>query len=369
MSGVVANTENQKETPSPSTTSSSFNRNNRKNSSNNKEHYRNQGHKYSSRRYRERGNNGNGQSSNVFMNSSNQTQYSSSYKGRFGKSKNVSDNEVKREVQTFVKEVMVDKKQVQEDKDITNEINHKQTIQQKQQFRFNGNENQVRFGGTRSKFTFDTISSSSSDSTEEYEKENEQEKEHDKSNIIDTIKQHSESTKKEFKNDVNVDTESESHALYDKWTLYAHLPHDTDWSVDSYKPICEFATMEECIGLVESLPDVVIKNCMLFLMRGKIRPVWEDPGNRDGGCFSYKINNKQIVNIWKNVCFSTVGETLTENPDYIKHINGITVSPKRSFCILKIWMSDFKYQDATNFIQFNCFVHSNAIYKKHEPEH
>ena len=120
MSGVVANTENQKETPSPSTTSSSFNRNNRKNSSNNKEHYRNQGHKYSSRRYRERGNNGNGQSSNVFMNSSNQTQYSSSHKkGRFGKSKNVSDNEVKREVQTFVKEVMVDKKQVQEDKDIT----------------------------------------------------------------------------------------------------------------------------------------------------------------------------------------------------------------------------------------------------------
>ena len=368
MSGVVANTENQKETPSPSTTSSSFNRNNRKNSSNNKEHYRNQGHKYSSRRYRERGNNGNGQSSNVFMNSSNQTQYSSPYKkGRFGKSKNVTDNEVKREVQTFVKEALVDKQQVQEDKDISNEIVNKQSTQEKQQFRFNGNENQARFGGTRAKFTFDTISSSSSDSTEETE--NVKEREHDDSNIIDTIKHHSESNKKEFKKDVNVDTESESHALYDKWTLYAHLPHDTDWSVDSYKPICEFATMEECIGLVESLPDVVIKNCMLFLMRGKIKPVWEDPGNRDGGCFSYKINNKQIVNIWKNVCFSTVGETLTENPDYIKHINGITVSPKRSFCILKIWMSDFKYQDATNFIQFNGFVHSNAIYKKHEPEH
>ena len=23
--------------------------------------------------------------------------------------------------------------------------------------------------------------------------------------------------------------------LYDKWVLWAHLPHDTDWSIKSYK--------------------------------------------------------------------------------------------------------------------------------------
>ena len=82
-------------------------------------------------------------------------------KGRFGNSKIVTDNEVKREVQTFVKEALVDKQQVQEDKDVSNEIVNKQTTQEKHQFRFNGNENQARFGGTRAKFTFDTISSSS----------------------------------------------------------------------------------------------------------------------------------------------------------------------------------------------------------------
>ena len=26
-----------------------------------------------------------------------------------------------------------------------------------------------------------------------------------------------------------------SHPLYDKWVLWAHLPHDTDWSIRSYK--------------------------------------------------------------------------------------------------------------------------------------
>ena len=27
------------------------------------------------------------------------------------------------------------------------------------------------------------------------------------------------------------------HQLYDNWTLWAHLPHDTDWTVKSYKKI------------------------------------------------------------------------------------------------------------------------------------
>ena len=26
----------------------------------------------------------------------------------------------------------------------------------------------------------------------------------------------------------------EQHLLHDKWVLWAHLPHDTDWSVNSY---------------------------------------------------------------------------------------------------------------------------------------
>ena len=31
--------------------------------------------------------------------------------------------------------------------------------------------------------------------------------------------------------------------LYDKWVLWAHLPHDTDWSVTSYTKIMEVNTM------------------------------------------------------------------------------------------------------------------------------
>ena len=27
----------------------------------------------------------------------------------------------------------------------------------------------------------------------------------------------------------------QTHILFDKWVLWAHLPHDTDWSIKSYK--------------------------------------------------------------------------------------------------------------------------------------
>ena len=35
------------------------------------------------------------------------------------------------------------------------------------------------------------------------------------------------------------------HKLYDNWTMWAHLPHDTDWSESSYKNIITLETIEE----------------------------------------------------------------------------------------------------------------------------
>jgi hypothetical protein len=62
-----------------------------------------------------------------------------------------------------------------------------------------------------------------------------------------------------------------------KWNLWAHLPQDPDWTVKSYKKICQFKTVEETIGITESLPADLIKNCMLFIMKDGITPMWEDP--------------------------------------------------------------------------------------------
>ena len=45
---------------------------------------------------------------------------------------------------------------------------------------------------------------------------------------------------------------SETHPLYDKWVLWAHLPHDTDWTVKSYKKIMNVHSVEEMVSSVFS---------------------------------------------------------------------------------------------------------------------
>ncbi len=95
----------------------------------------------------------------------------------------------------------------------------------------------------------------------------------------------------------------EMHKLSSKWTIYAHLPHDTDWTLASYKTLFTSDKMEEFITVSESLPDQLISNCMLFIMREGINPVWEDPKNRGGGCFSYKVNNKNVYECWKKLSY------------------------------------------------------------------
>ena len=80
----------------------------------------------------------------------------------------------------------------------------------------------------------------------------------------------------------------EQHKLNSSWRFWAHLPHDTDWTVKSYKDIYKISTVEEAIVLFETIPEKMVKNCMLFIMKDGIQPLWEDPKNRNGGCFSYK---------------------------------------------------------------------------------
>ena len=135
------------------------------------------------------------------------------------------------------------------------------------------------------------------------------------------------------------------HILSDKWTLWAHLPHNTDWSIKSYIPISTFSTVEETLGVVETLPAVLIENCMLFMMREGVKPTWEDPKNRNGGCFSYKVSNKSVCKVWKDLTYVVVGGSISKQTSFVNCVTGITISPKKNFCIIKIWMMDCNNQN------------------------
>ena len=164
-------------------------------------------------------------------------------------------------------------------------------------------------------------------------------------------------------------TGQEFHNLSDKWTLWAHLPHNTDWSLKSYIPIYTFTTIEETIAVTESLPAPLVENCMLFLMKHGVNPIWEDPKNRDGGCFSYKVLNKSVAKAWTDLTYRIIGGSISSGIPFVNSVTGITISPKKNFCIIKIWMTNCSHQNPAVVSPVKGLQSQGCLFKKHTPEY
>ena len=151
--------------------------------------------------------------------------------------------------------------------------------------------------------------------------------------------------------------------LKTKWVLWGHLQHDTNWNMNSYTQICTVTYVEELVELLDKLHEKMLTNYMLFMMRDGVNPVWEDEQNKQGGCFSYKVDNKYVKEIWNELCCYILGNTISTEP-VNNTITGVSISPKKSFCIIKIWMSSCKFQDAS-IMNIKQLKLNNCLFKKH----
>ena len=160
-----------------------------------------------------------------------------------------------------------------------------------------------------------------------------------------------------------------SHPLNGKWNMYFHLPADKDnvWTLESYREIkFHIHTAEEVIGVVRGLQENVVKYGLLFWMRMGIAPFWEDPKNRGMGAFSYKVSNRVVCDVWRHLCYAAAGETLCVQSGMSKHINGLSISPKKGFCCVKIWMDTLEFQDPEIFIEIPGLVRTGCLFRKHD---
>lgn len=153
--------------------------------------------------------------------------------------------------------------------------------------------------------------------------------------------------------------------LSDTWNLYIHYPDDVNWDLSSYRVLYTFNRLEEVIALLNVIEQDLYSKCMFFLMRDDIKPTWEDPANVKGGGFSYKIENKNIKRIWQIICYQAVGETLFKDTNYSKNINGITLSPKKNFSVIKIWTKDCTITNPGEINYYDIFIDNGCLFKKH----
>ena len=147
-------------------------------------------------------------------------------------------------------------------------------------------------------------------------------------------------------NTTSNNTNVEKHLTNTKWIMWYHNPSDKNWKLDSYKDIIEISSLEDFCVLKNSwskcLPNT--SEGMFFLMRKMdthcIYPQWEDKHNRNGGYWSFKVDKNKSDDTWFNLIMYTIGENITRDVNKSFGINGISVSPKKNFCIFKIWNND-----------------------------
>ena len=151
--------------------------------------------------------------------------------------------------------------------------------------------------------------------------------------------------------------------LKSKWVLWYHSLKNKSWDNNSYVKVIEIKSLLDYKLLEEIMRINHLQNGMFFLMKNDIFPTWEDPKNRMGGCISFKYDNN-ILNEWLKILLLCITENLSE---YNKEINGLSISPKKEFNILKIWIKDDSKDYKTLIKQYEPFIKlDKCMYKKHE---
>lgn len=157
----------------------------------------------------------------------------------------------------------------------------------------------------------------------------------------------------------------ENSILSNTWTLWFHKINDSNWDKSSYVKIHSFKDYNEYLSIVAQIKDYT--HGMFFLMKDDIFPSWESPKNIKGGYWSFKVYKINSQDAWQQLSFAMIGNTLCKDTEDMKYINGISISPKYSNCIIKIWNSDYT-KDDKNILNDDIPQISieHCIYKKYE---
>ena len=156
--------------------------------------------------------------------------------------------------------------------------------------------------------------------------------------------------------------------LNDSWSLYFHDPHSNDWTTSSYEKIGSVSTVDEYWTASAIIAPHITKG-IFFLMRDGIFPCWDDEANIHGGCLSMKILKKDMPGFWDNLASYMLTDSILntkkddgESEELVYKVNGISTSPKKHFCIVKIWVGGTELSDPQIFkIPYN--YHGEIIYK------
>jgi hypothetical protein len=122
------------------------------------------------------------------------------------------------------------------------------------------------------------------------------------------------------------------------WTVYFHSPEETKWTLNTFVSLGSMKTWHQFWSIMEVLKTESFSDGMFFLMRDPAPPLWESHYHIRGGCYSFRCQKKEAADVYLTYSIAAMlGGAATSDDN---KINGISISPKRGFNIIKVWNTD-----------------------------
>ena len=122
------------------------------------------------------------------------------------------------------------------------------------------------------------------------------------------------------------------------WTLYFHSPEETKWTLNTFVNLGAMHTWEDFWTVIEAISQESLADGMFFMMRDPAPPLWENHIHIRGGCYSFRCPKRDAAEVCISYMIASMLGCATKS--FSNKINGISISPKRGFNIIKVWNAD-----------------------------
>jgi hypothetical protein len=152
------------------------------------------------------------------------------------------------------------------------------------------------------------------------------------------------------------------------WNVWYHHEKD-NWKISGYKQIYQITNTFDFWKLYNNWDKFGgVTSKRFFFMKDGVNPIWEDPININGGCWSFKIQEEQAEELWEDLSVYLVCLQLC--PSISDEIVGLSICLKKNNnTVIKIWNKNSK-NNSLKLINENILKKwgTDIIYIAHMPD-
>jgi hypothetical protein len=120
----------------------------------------------------------------------------------------------------------------------------------------------------------------------------------------------------------------------------------------------------------------------VHLFHRNVKPLWEDPRNTHGGCWTFRVPKERAPAFWERICLLAVGEKLqaaveSDRTQFRDDICGVSLSVRFTSVLVQVWNRDAGHEEGVKRLLDTVFANlepelmprDNGYYYKPHYEH